>query len=369
MHIIHATRTHIGAFQGGLKDISATDLGATTLKATLGNINPDLIDEVIMGCVLSAGLGQAPARQAAIKAGLLDSTPALTINKVCGSGMKAVMMATDQITLGQADFILAGGMESMSNSPYLLKKARQGYRFGHGQILDHMLLDGLEDANLGGISMGILAEQLASSQNFTRQEQDAFAIESLERARNANFQDEIIGDFQDEIPLKSNIEKIPLLKPAFGGTITAASSSGLADGAASILVASEQACFKHGLTSRGKIASHSQFSCAPQDFTKAPVGAILKLLKSLNWKIEDVDLFEVNEAFAVVPMYAMKELGIPSEKMNINGGACALGHPIGASGARIIVSLLHAMERKGLQKGIASACIGGGEAVAVAIKR
>lgn len=369
MHIIQATRTHIGSFQGGLKDSSATDLGAATLKASLGNIDPNLIDEVIMGCVLSAGLGQAPARQAALKAGLLDSTPALSINKVCGSGMKAVMMACDQIALGKANFILAGGMESMSNSPYLLGKARQGYRFGHGQVLDHMLLDGLEDANLGGVSMGILAEQLTSCENFTRQEQDAFAIESLERARKANFKNEIIGDFQDEIPLKANIEKIPLLKPAFGGTITAASSSGLADGAASVLLASDEACLKHGLTSRGRIAGQSQFSCAPQDFTKAPVGAILKLLKSLNWEIDDVDLFEINEAFAVVPMYAAKTLKINPGKMNVNGGACALGHPIGASGARIIVTLLHAMEEHDHKKGIACACIGGGEAVAVAIER
>jgi acetyl-CoA C-acetyltransferase len=376
MHIISGVRTPLGAFQGVFKDIKAPDLGGIALKSARGDVLPEHIDEVIMGCVLSAGVGQAPARQACLKSGQPYSTPAFTLNKVCGSGMKAVMLASDRIALGESHLVLAGGMESMTNAPYLLAKARSGYRFGHSELLDHMSLDGLEDAYEQRTAMGLLAEKLASDEHFTREAQDAFALLSLDRALKSLdiFSKEItpVGEVtRDESPSKGRPEKIPLLKPAFKkeGTITAASASGIADGAAALLLGSDAALSKYGLKSRAKIVGQSQFSCAPEDFTKAPVGAIQKLLEKLDWRAKDVDLFEVNEAFAVVPMYAMKMFDIPADKMNIHGGACSLGHPIGMSGARVIVTLLNALEHHNLKRGIAAVCIGGGEGLAIALER
>ena len=383
MNIIDAKRTPIGGFQGVFKDIKAPALGAHALKAARGTVAPEFIDGVIMGCVLSAGVGQAPARQAALLSGLLDQTPAFTVNKVCGSGMKSVMLACDQILLQRGHLYLAGGMESMTNAPYLLDQARQGYRFGHFEFFDHMVMDGLEDAYQERLPMGVLAEKLAEEENFTKTQQDQFAVKSLEKARAAK--DSLKSEMEpfviegrdaqtvetDEPVERAKIEKIPLLKPAFkkDGTITAASASGIADGAAALLLASNEALEKYGLRARAKILGYTEISLSPQNFTRAPVGAIEKLMKNLNWTMQDVDLFEINEAFAVVTMYAMKALKISEEKMNVFGGACALGHPIGASGARIMATLLNALEVRGLKRGIASACIGGGEAVAIAIER
>ncbi len=376
MHIISGVRTPIGAFQGSLKDLKAPELGGIALKSARGDIDPSAIDEVIMGCVLSAGLGQAPARQACLKSGQPDSTPAFTLNKVCGSGMKAIMLGADRIALGESHLVLAGGMESMTNAPYLLEKARSGYRFGHGEILDHMALDGLEDAYSNRTSMGVFAQVMAEEEGFSRQAQDEFVLSSLERSRTSVqvLAKEMIGVgelLQDELPTKGRPEKIPLLKPAFkkDGTITAASSGALSDGAAAVLLGSDEALSKYNLKSLAKIVGQSQFSGKPEDYTKAPVGSIHKLLEKLKWDIKDVDLFEVNEAFAVVPMYAMKLLSIPHAKINIHGGACSLGHPIGMSGARVIITLAHALEHYNLKRGIASVCIGGGEALAVALER
>ena len=376
MHIISGVRTPIGSFQGSLKNFKAPDLGAIALKGARGDLDPAVIDEVIMGCVLSAGLGQAPARQACLKSGQPNSTPAFTINKVCGSGMKAIMLGADRIALGESHLVLAGGMESMTHAPYLLEKARSGYRFGHSEILDHMALDGLEDAYAQRTSMGVFAEKMAHDEGFSRHAQDEFALMSLERSRNSTkfLENEIISIddvTQDELPTKGRPEKIPLLKPAFKkeGTITAASSGGISDAGAAVLLASDDAISKYNLKSLAKIVGQSQFSCDPEDYTKAPVGAIHKILEKIKWDINDVDLFEINEAFSVVPMYAVKKLNIPYEKINIHGGACSLGHPIGMSGARVIITLTHALEHYGLKRGIASVCIGGGESLAVAIER
>lgn len=385
--IVAAKRTPIGNFQGSLKDLTAPQLGSVAIKAVLeqAQLQPNEIDEVLMGCVLPAGLGQAPARQAAIYAGLPVSTGCTTINKVCGSGMKSVMLARDILLTEEESVIIAGGMESMTNAPYLLPKARAGYRLGHQITLDHMFYDGLEDAYEKGQAMGVFAEHCAEQYNFTREQQDQFAIASVERSQNAakehQFKDEIIpitlktkqGEiniFQDEGPTTVKIEKIPQLRPAFreNGTITAANASSISDGAAALMLMTMSAAKKKGIKPLAVIKGQCQFAQAPNLFTTAPIGAIEKLLKQVKWKIDDVDLFEINEAFAVVTLVAMKELGISHEKINVHGGACVLGHPIGASGARILVTLLYALKQRNLTKGIASLCIGGGEATAMAIE-
>ena len=381
-------RTAMGGFQGDLKDVAAPQLGATAIRAAVERAGLDAsdIDEVIMGCVLPAGLGQAPARQASIGAGLPQSTGCTTINKVCGSGMKAAMLAHDLIAIGTNRIMIAGGMESMSNAPYLLDKARGGYRLGHGKTLDHMFLDGLEDAYDRGRLMGTFAEDCAEKYQFSREAQDAFALASLERAKAAieggKFAGEIApvtvkgrgGDTviaQDEQPLKARPEKIPTLKPAFRdkGTVTAANSSSISDGAAALVLMRLSEAERRGLTPLAAIRGHATHAQAPAWFTTAPVKAIGNLLDRLDWRASDVDLFEINEAFAVVAMAAMRELSLPHDKVNIHGGACALGHPIGASGARIVVSLLAALAQNGLKRGIASLCIGGGEATALAVER
>lgn len=385
--IASIARTPTGGLLGALKDASATQLGATAIKAAVerAHLKPADIDEVIMGCVLPAGLGQAPARQASLGAGLPASTGCVTINKVCGASMKAIMIAHDEILAGSYNIIVAGGMESMSNAPYLLPKARHGYRIGHAQMLDHMMLDGLEDAYDKGRSMGTFGEDCAKQYQLTRAAQDQFAIASLQRAHHAtqkgDFKTEIVpmkimtrtGEViveHDELPDITKIEKIPTLKPAFSkdGTITAANSSSISDGAAAVVVMSQAEAEKRGIKPLAKIVGHSTHSQEPQCFTTAPIGAIKKLLAKINWQIEDVDLFEINEAFAVVAMVAMQELNIPHEKINVHGGACALGHPLGASGARIIVTLIAALQQRGLKRGIASLCIGGGEATAIAVE-
>jgi acetyl-CoA C-acetyltransferase len=385
--IVAAKRTPLGAFQGIFKNISAIQLGCTVLRSVLDKveISADKIDEVVMGCVLSAGLGQAPARQAALGAGLANSTHCVTVNKVCGSGMKAVMLAYDQLRLKDAHIAIAGGMESMSNAPYLLSKARSGYRFGHGQIIDQMMLDGLEDAYQKGTLMGTFAENTADRYHFSRQEQDNFAIESGKRALQAiqegAFQDEItavtISDLKgvtevlkDEPPSKVHFDKIPTLKPVFreGGTITAANSSSLADGAAAIVMMRLKDAQKQGLKPLAIVHGHATHSHEPEWFTIAPIQAIQKLCQKLSWSLSDIDLFEINEAFSVVTMAAIKELNLPPKKVNIHGGASALGHPIGATGARVIVTLLYALKRYNLKKGIASVCIGGGEATAIGLE-
>jgi acetyl-CoA C-acetyltransferase len=381
-------RTAMGGFQGDLKDVAAPQLGAVAIKAAVaraGLTGAD-IDEVIMGCVLPAGLGQAPARQASLGAGLPQSAGCTTINKVCGSGMKAAMLAHDLIAVGTNRIMVAGGMESMSNAPYLLDKARGGYRLGHGRTLDHMFLDGLEDAYDKGRLMGTFAEDCAAHYKFTRDDQDRFALASLERARTAieggYFKGEIapvsvkgrgtenVVD-TDEQPLKARPDKIPTLKPAFreGGTVTAANSSSISDGAAALVLMRRSEANRRGLTPLAIIRGHATHAQAPAWFTTAPVKAIGNLLDKLDWRTSDVDLYEINEAFAVVALAAMRELGLPHDKVNIHGGACALGHPIGASGARLIVTLLAALERNGLKRGIASLCIGGGEATALAVER
>lgn len=384
--IAGAARTPMGGFQGVFDGIAASVLGGAAIKAALEDARTTTVDEVLMGCVLPAGQGQAPARQAGFAGGLGEEVPATTLNKMCGSGMKAAMFAFDQIALGHADTMIAGGMESMSNSPYLLPAMRGGARIGHGQVVDHMFLDGLEDAYDKGRLMGTFAEDCAETFQFTREAQDSFALTSLSNALEAQksgaFAREIApvalatrgGQIiveADEQPAKAKPEKIPQLKPAFrkDGTVTAANSSSISDGAAALVLASEEAAQAQGLNIRARILGHASHAQAPGLFTTAPVPAAQKLLKRLGWSIEDVDLWEVNEAFAVVPMAFMQEMGIPREKLNVNGGACALGHPIGASGARIMVTLLNALETRGLKRGIAAICIGGGEGTAIAIER
>lgn len=384
--IASARRTPIGAFQGVLTPVKATELGATAIRAALETaaVEPAAVQEVIMGCVLSAGLGQAPARQAALAAGIPNSIPTTTINKMCGSGMKAVMMACDQIRAGDSSLSVAGGLESMTNAPYLLLKARGGYRMGHGEIIDHMFYDGLQSP-FDGKLMGAFADATAAKYGFTRAEQDAFAAESVRRALAAveagAFADEIAavrvrdrkGETlveRDETPFTCNISKIPTLKPAFSkdGTVTAASSSSISDGAAALVLMSAQTASQRGVQPLARILGYSSFAHEPEWFTTAPVGAIRNVLKKLGWKATDADLYEVNEAFAAVSMAAMRDIGIPHERLNVNGGACALGHPIGATGARIITTLAHALKKRGGGRGIAALCIGGGEATAIAIE-
>ncbi len=385
--IVAAQRTPIGAFQGIFDGVKTTTLGSTAIKGALAsaNISGDAIEEVYMGCVLPAGLGQAPARQAALGAGVNKHTPCATINKVCGSGMKAIMLGVDQIRAGETDTIVAGGMESMTNAPYLLLKGRSGYRLGHGKVFDHMFLDGLEDSYTEGGLMGLFAEATAEKYGFTREDQDAFARESSIRAKQALqdgvFKSEITpvtiqdrkGEIivaEDETPSKVNPDKIPQLKPAFkkDGTVTAANSSSISDGAAAVVLMSKDHAHKSEQPVLATVKGHATYAQEPEWFTTAPVGAIDKLCKKIGWKIADVDLFEINEAFAVVTMAAMKDLNIPHEKVNVYGGACALGHPIGASGARLVVTLVHALRNQGKKKGIASLCLGGGEAVAIAVE-
>ena len=385
--ILSGARTPMGAFQGELSSKSAPELGAAAITAALerAKLAPEQIDETLMGCVLSAGVGQAPARQASRFAGLPDRVPCTTISKVCGSGMKAVMVGSDQLATGRANIIVAGGMESMSNAPYLLPKARGGYRLGHGEIKDHMFFDGLEDAYEHKL-MGTYAEDTARQYQFTRADQDAFATESLLRAKRAqqdgSFAAEIIavkvkgkgGEVDvatDEQPRRADPAKIPTLRPAFSkdGTITAANSSSISDGAAALVLTRDDFADKHGLKPIARIVAQASHAREPRWFTTAPVGAVGKVLELSGWDKDEVDLYEINEAFACVAMTAMRDLSLPHDKVNVNGGACALGHPIGASGARIIVTLLNALERRGGKRGIASLCIGGGEATAVAIER
>jgi len=372
--IAGVARTPMGGFQGDFATVTAPELGAVAIRAVL---NGQVPDEVIMGCVLPAGQGQAPARQAALGAGLPVSVPATTVNKMCGSGMKAVMLACDAIAAGSAGMVVAGGMESMSNAPYLLPKARSGMRMGHGEVKDHMFLDGLEDAYDKGRLMGSFAEEAATHYQFTRQMQDDYALASLARALKADFSAEITpvetkaGQITaDEQPAKARPEKIPTLKAAFAkdGTVTAANASSISDGAAALLLASASVAEARGLTQLARIVGHASHAEEPAWFSRAPVGAIRKLLDKTGWTIEEVDLFEVNEAFAVVSLIAMHDLGIPHDKLNVHGGACALGHPIGASGARILVTLINALKQRGLKRGIAAVCIGGGEATAVAVE-
>jgi len=385
--IVSAVRTPMGAFQGELKQFVAAELGAAAIRAAVerAKIKPEQVDEVIMGCVLPAGQGQAPARQASLGAGLPLATGCTTVNKMCGSGMKAAMFAHDLLTAGSNDIMVAGGMESMTNAPYLLAKARGGYRLGHGQLLDHMFYDGLEDAYDKGRLMGSFAEDCAAKYSFTRAEQDKFAVASLERAQSANKSGAFAWEItplaikggkderfmeMDESPFKANFDKIPALKPAFkkDGTITAANSSSISDGGAALVMMRRSIAEKLGLAPLALVVGHSTHAQEPGWFTTAPVGAIKKLYNKTGWSSDKVDLFEINEAFAVVTMAAMKEHGLPHEKVNIHGGACALGHPIGASGARILVTLIGALRKTGGKRGVASLCIGGGEATAMAIE-
>ncbi len=384
--IVAAQRTPLGAFQGVLAGATAPQLGAAAARGAMAaaGVKPADIEEVIMGCVLPAGLGQAPARQAAIGAGIPHATPATTINKMCGSGLKAIMMAADQIRAGDVEVVLAGGLESMTNAPYLLPKARGGYRMGHGEVLDHMFYDGLQSP-FDGQMMGCFAENTADKYAFTRAEQDAFAAESVRRAQaaaaNGTFAAEIspvtvkgrkgetVVD-KDETPFTCDIQKIPTLKPAFrkDGTVTAASSSSIADGAAAAILMSDAAAKRLGMKPLARVLAYASFAQAPEWFTTAPVGAIRKVLDTLGWKAGDVALYEVNEAFAAVTMAAIRDLGLDPARVNVSGGACALGHPIGATGARIVATLLHGLKRTGGKRGIASLCIGGGEATAIAIE-
>ncbi len=386
--IAAAARTPMGAFQGDFASLAAHDLGGVAMGAALtrAQVAPQLVDEVLMGNCLMAGQGQAPARQAALKAGLPMATGAVTLSKMCGSGMKAAMLAHDMLRAGSADVMIAGGMESMTQAPYLLPKARGGYRMGHGTVLDHMMLDGLEDAYEPGRSMGTFGEDCAAKYGFTRAQQDAFAMESVRRAQQAieqgAFADEIApvevaskGQTRtvdtDEGPGKIKLDKIPTLRPAFkrdGGTITAASSSSINDGAAALVLMTERALKAHGVQPLARVVGHATHAQEPNWFTTAPVDAMQKLFAATGWQAAQVDLFEINEAFAVVPMAAMHELQLPHERVNVHGGACALGHPIGASGARIMVTLLYALRRHGLKRGVASLCIGGGEATAMALE-
>lgn len=373
--IIAIARTPTGKLLGNLKDFTAPQLGAAAIKAAVerARLKPTDIDEVLMGCVLPAGQGQAPARQAALGAALPTSIPCTTINKMCGSGMKAIMLAHDALIAGTNNIMVAGGMESMTNAPYLLPKARQGYRLGHGQLMDHMFLDGLEDAYDKGRLMGTFADDCAKQYYIAREQQDHFAITSTQRAHKADFSQEItpINNINiDELPDLNKLEKIPTLKPAFNkdGTVTAANSSSISDGAAAVVLMKQSEAKKRGLKPIAKIIAHSTFAQEPSQFTTAPIGAIQKLLQKTGWQIKDIDLFEINEAFAVVTLVTMQELNIPHDKVNIHGGACALGHPIGASGARILVTLIAALQKHGLKRGIASLCIGGGEATALAVE-
>jgi acetyl-CoA C-acetyltransferase len=385
--ILSYVRTPMGGMQGALADISATDLGATAVKAAVERAGVDgaMIERIYMGCVLPAGLGQAPARQAAIKAGLPKSVQATTVNKVCGSGMQTVIMGSEALAAGSVDYVIAGGMESMTNAPYLLKKHRSGARIGHDTAYDHMFLDGLEDAYEAGRAMGTFAQDTANDYQLTREAQDGYAIESLRRAQKAitdgAFKQEIVavtvptrkGDVivdTDEQPGKGMPDKIPTLKAAFAkdGTITAATSSSISDGAAALVLTRQSVADANGQTAIARIVAHAAHAQEPSAFTTAPVGAINKCLEKAGWTIDDVDLFEVNEAFACVAMFAMHDLGISHDKMNVHGGATALGHPIGASGARIITTLVAALQRHGKSRGIASLCIGGGEATALAIE-
>lgn len=386
--IAGAARTPMGDFQGAFNGVPATELGAAAIRAAVARsgFSADDVDEAFMGCVLSAGLGQAPARQAAIGGGLPQKTGCTTVSKVCGSGMKAMMFAHDLLAAGTADVVLAGGMESMSNAPYLLDKARGGYRLGHGKVVDHMFFDGLEDAYDKGRLMGTFAEECAEQYQFTRAAQDAYAIESLARAKRAvedgSFAAEITPMpvktrkgatevISDEAPIKASPDKIPTLRPAFrpDGTVTAANASSISDGAAALVLTRAGVADKQGAKPLAVIRGHVNYAQAPALFTTAPVFAVRKLLDKVGWQAKDVDLFEINEAFAVVAMAAMRDLDIPHDKVNIHGGACALGHPIGASGARIVVTLLAALEKYGLKRGVASLCIGGGEATAIAVER
>lgn len=381
-------RTPMGSFQGSLSTEKAPDLGSIAIKGAIkkANIKPEDIDDVVMGCVLPAGMGQAPARQAAIGAGIPNTSGATTINKMCGSGMRAAMIANDQLLAGSSLISLAGGIESMSNAPYILPKVRGGLRMGHGQVQDHMFIDGLEDAYEPGRLMGSYAEATAEAYQFTREEQDNFAIRSLKRAKKANedgsFQDEMVpvtiktrkGSIEvtsDEQPFNADINKIPNLKPAFSkdGTVTAANSSSISDGAAALVMMTMQEAEKKDSKPLAKIIAHATNSHDPAWFTTAPIGAIKKVLDKAEWDIKDVGLFEINEAFAVVPMAAMKDLSISPDIVNIHGGACALGHPVGTSGARIMATLISAMHKYKVDKGIASLCIGGGEATAIALER
>jgi len=385
--IVSAARTPMGGFQGELKSFAAPELGATAIRAAVerAKLKPEDVQEALMGCVLPAGQGQAPARQAALGAGLPQAVGCTTINKMCGSGMKAAMLAHDGLLAGSAEIVVAGGMESMTNAPYLLPKARAGLRMGHGQVIDHMFYDGLEDAYDKGRLMGTFAEDCAQSFSFSRESQDKFAITSLERARKANQDGSFAWEItpivlkagkdekfieRDEQPFKANLEKIPALKPAFrkDGTVTAANSSSISDGAAALVLMRRSTADRRGLAPLATIVGHSTHAQAPALFTTAPVGAIRKLLEKANWAAKDVDLYEINEAFAVVTMAAMKEHGLPHDKVNIHGGACALGHPIGASGARILVTLIGALRKTGGKRGVASLCIGGGEATAMALE-
>ncbi|ENU18894.1 hypothetical protein F994_02578 [Acinetobacter bohemicus ANC 3994] len=384
--IVNAVRTAMGGFQGSLSSCTAPDLGAVAIKEVVARsgLQPSDIDEVIFGCVLPAGLKQGPARQAMRQAGLPDSTGATTINKICGSGMKAVMQAADAIKAGSAQIVVAGGMESMSNAPYLLEKARAGYRMGHGKIIDHMFQEGLEDAETG-LSMGVLAQDMADQKGYTREQQDTFAISSLNKAvtaiNNGYFKAEIVpvtvsgrkGDViveQDEQPLNAKADKIPTLRPAFkkDGTITAANASSISDGASALVVTSGDIAAERGLEPIAKVVAYASNSQHPSEFTIAPVGAIEKVLKQTGWTATEVDLWEINEAFAMVTMAAIDAFNLDQSKVNVNGGACSLGHPLGSSGSRIIVTLIHALKRTGGQKGIAALCIGGGEATAIAVE-
>jgi len=384
--IVGAKRTPIGSFQGQFRSVSATDLGAMSIQAAIkhAGVRGADVSEVIMGCILPAGLGQAPARQASLKAGVPTSVGCMTINKVCGSGLKSVMLAHDAIVAGSSEIIVAGGMESMSNAPYLLRRARSGMRMGHGRVLDHMFFDALQSP-FDEQMMGVFGEMCAERYQFTREQQDAFAIASVERAMRAaaegDFADEIapatvktrysksVFD-QDEEPPRCDIAKIPKLKPAFKrrGTVTAANSSSISDGAAATVVTSATRAKQLGLKPLARIIAHATHAQEPEWFTTAPSRAIAKVLKKAGWKIKDVDLFEINEAFAAVTMAAMSDLKLSHDKVNVNGGACALGHPVGASGTRILVTLIHALRRRGGKRGVASICLGGGEAVAIAIE-
>ena len=385
--IVSAARTPMGAFQGELKSFAAPELGAAAIRAAVerAKLRPEDVQEVIMGCVLPAGQGQAPARQASLGAGLPLSAGCTTVNKMCGSGMKAAMLAHDLLVAGSADVIIAGGMESMTNAPYLMPKVRSGYRMGHQQVLDHMFYDGLEDAYEKGRLMGTFAEDCAQKYAFAREAQDAFAVASLQRAQKANKEgwfawettpiaikagkDEKFVE-TDEQPFKANFDKIPSLKPAFrkDGTVTAANSSSISDGAAALVLMRRSTAERRGLTPLAIVVGHSTHAQEPGWFTTAPVGAIAKLYERTGWSTKDVDLYEINEAFAVVTMAAMKEHGLSHDKVNVHGGACALGHPIGASGARLVVTLIGALRKYGLKRGVASLCIGGGEATAMAVE-
>ena len=384
--IAGAARTPMGGFQGEFAPMTAARLGGVAIKAALEGAQTDTVDEILMGCVLPAGQGQAPARQAGFEGGLGEDVPATTLNKMCGSGMKATMIAYDQIALGNTDVMIAGGMESMTNAPYLLEKMRGGARLGHGSVIDHMFLDGLEDAYDKGRLMGSFAEDCAEGFQFTREIQDDYALASLSRAIEAQCNDAFDQEIApvemksrkgmviintDEQPAKARPDKIPQLKPAFreGGTVTAANSSSISDGAAALVLAAQDVAQAKGMTIRAHIKGHASHAQAPGLFTTAPVPAAQKLLEQIGWSKDDVDLWEVNEAFAVVPLAFMHEMGISHDIVNVNGGACALGHPIGASGARIIVTLLNALEKRDLKRGIAAICIGGGEGTAIAIER